>query len=354
MTRATEMAAWTAFLANSRPSADTTETTASTQKKTASAVPACAPPVVCVASASTCPLTTTPRCRGRVARVALVADRPVRVDPLLLRGRRGVDLALVVVALLQARPPSGAAPAIMPGLQRREQLVLLEDQRGPAVVGQLVLVGHRERAGRAGLDAQPAEDAAQVVDLVDAAVALARRVAAAAALGVVVVRTLDVDRVGRAGPGAQLAADALLQPVRVPVELVPPVEARRGRPLDLGVLLGLQLAEHRREGHPEAGDRREHVAELLPLVSHRTPLRLPRRALLRPSMRARFVRRPSPIAPARRRAGRHAQGLAGQRRHRMPARERVDLTGGPGVLGLGVLALREEVAAEDQERLRSR
>ncbi len=82
---------------------------------------------------------------------------------------------------------------------------------------------HRQRAGRAGLDAQPAEDAAQVVDLVDRAVPLAGR--EARLLGV--VGALDVDGVGRAGPGAQLAADALLQAVRVPVEHVPAVVARR-------------------------------------------------------------------------------------------------------------------------------
>ena len=89
-------------------------------------------------------------------------------------------------------------------------------------VGQLVLVRHRQRPGRAGLDAQSAEDAAQVVDLVDAAVALTRRVP----LLVGVVGPLDVDRVRGTGPGAQLAADALLQPVGVPVELVPAVPAR--------------------------------------------------------------------------------------------------------------------------------
>src|SRR3712207_7183425 len=48
--------------------------------------------------------------------------------------------------------------------------------RSPVVVGQLVEVGHRQRAGGAGLDAQAAADAPQVVDLVDGAVALARRV----------------------------------------------------------------------------------------------------------------------------------------------------------------------------------
>src|SRR6185436_14972858 len=97
------------------------------------------------------------------------------------------------------------------------------DQVLPVVPGQLVLVAHGQRAGRAGLDVQAAEDAPGVVDLVDAGVPLTRR----EALLVGVVATLDVDRVRRAGPGAQLAADALLQAVRVPVEDMPAVVARR-------------------------------------------------------------------------------------------------------------------------------
>src|SRR5690606_19000743 len=91
------------------------------------------------------------------------------------------------------------------------------------------------------------------------------------AVGVVAVgRALDVDRVGRAGPGAQLAADALLEPVGPAVELVPAVEARRRGHLLERVLLGDDLPEHGPEGHPEPGDR---VPELLLealglLVSH--------------------------------------------------------------------------------------
>src|SRR4029079_11819879 len=142
------------------------------------------------------------------------------------------------------------------GQERGQQVLLLVDQVGAVVVGQLVLVGHRQRARRAGLDAQDAQDAAQVVDLVHAAVALA----GAEALLVGVRGALDVDRVRRAGPGAQLAPDALLQPVGPPVELVPAVEpGRRGLLLE-GVLLGDDLLEHRPEGHPEPGDR---VPELL-------------------------------------------------------------------------------------------
>ena len=75
---------------------------------------------------------------------------------------------------------------------------------------------------RAGLDAHAAEDAAQVVDLVDATVTLAGRILGAENVG----GRLDVDGVGRAGPGAQLAPDALLQAVVVAVKLMTAMVAR--------------------------------------------------------------------------------------------------------------------------------
>ncbi|CDZ89639.1 hypothetical protein RHRU231_520018 [Rhodococcus ruber] len=141
------------------------------------------------------------------------------------------------------------------GPERGEQPGLVVDQVGPVVVGHLVLVGHGQRPRRAGLDAQTASDAAQVVDLVDASVALPRRVSPV----VGVVRALDVDGVGGARPGTQLAPDALLEPVGVAVELVAAVVARCGRFLLLGVSLGLGLVEHRPEGDAESGDGIEEV-----------------------------------------------------------------------------------------------
>ncbi len=181
---------------------------------------------------------------------------------------RGRVLAAVVGALVVAEPHR-VRRLLHARQQRGEQVGLLVDQVGAVVVGELVLVGHRQRAGRARLDAEPAQDAAQVVDLVDAAVALA----GAVALVVGVRRALDVDRVRRAGPRAQLAADALLEAVGPAVELVPAVEAGRGGLLLERVLLGDDLLEHGPEGDAEPGDR---VPELLLqapglrlLVSHR-------------------------------------------------------------------------------------
>ena len=132
------------------------------------------------------------------------------------------------------------------------------------VVGELVVVGHRQRPGRARLDAQPAEDAPQVVDLIDGAVPLTGGVLVLGG----VVRALDEDRVRGARPGAQLAADALLQAVGPAVELVPPVEARHRDLLLalLGVTLGEGLAEDRVERDAEPGPlicERGHQASVL-------------------------------------------------------------------------------------------
>src|SRR5690606_21819097 len=128
---------------------------------------------------------------------------------------------------------------------------------------ELVEVDHRQGAGRASLHAQAAADAAQVVDLVVLAVPLARGVARL--LGV--VAALDVDGVRGACPRAQLTTDALLQPVRMPVELVTAGITRRGRRPGLRVLLRGHLLEHRREGDTEAFDGIKDPHRLPPYLS---------------------------------------------------------------------------------------
>src|SRR3972149_1462010 len=68
-----------------------------------------------------------------------------------------------------------------------------------------------------------------------------------------------IDAPRRAPPGAQLTPDALLHPVRVPVEDVTPVETLRLDPLVLRVLRpGAGAGGHLLEGHPEAGKRATH------------------------------------------------------------------------------------------------
>src|SRR4051794_31180897 len=277
MTSAMDSAACTAFFAKSRPTAAITMIGPRTQNRTDSppliAPPRCARSAIRVALcrefARSWPHAPrdrsdatglVPRTRGHALDLGSAGDAagPVlargpltaaRLDPRLLL-RRGLGDEPVVVVLLGRARDHRVRGLDHARLQRREQVLLLVDESRPAGAGELVLVRHGERPGRARLDAEPAEDAAQVVDLVDAAVALTGR----ESVPVGVVRALDVDGVGRAGPGAQLAADALLQPVRVPVELVAAVVARLGGDLDLGVLLGHHTREHGRERDAEARD----------------------------------------------------------------------------------------------------
>ena len=82
------------------------------------------------------------------------------------RGARVGQRADVVV-LLGVAQPHRVRRLLHARQQRRQQLLLGEDQVLPVVAGQLVLVAHGQRPGRAGLDAQSAEDAPGVVDLVD-------------------------------------------------------------------------------------------------------------------------------------------------------------------------------------------
>src|SRR3712207_265478 len=91
-----------------------------------------------------------------------------------------------------------------------EEVVLGLEEVGARVDRQLEVEAVGDGVLRARLDAEAAEDAAAVVDVVDLGVAL---VHAGALLGRarVVVRD-DVDAVGRAGGGAEVAGDALLAP----------------------------------------------------------------------------------------------------------------------------------------------
>ena len=141
---------------------------------------------------------------------------------------------------------SFALPAQRGPLDRlRQQHLLGEDQVLAVVVGDLVLVAHRDRVERAGDLAVAAEDAAREVDLVDLGVALA----GGDALVGIVLRGDDPDAVGGAGGGAERAADALLQPgVLEAVQLVAAPEAR----VDGGLLLRV-LDRHRALEDPGEG-----------------------------------------------------------------------------------------------------
>src|SRR5262245_13843256 len=201
---------------------------------------------------------------------------------------RTSDLAAVVILLRRARIDR-VWRVDHPWQQGGEQILLLVDEVRTVVVGQFVHVCHRQRARRAGLDAQATEDAPQVIDLVDAAIALTWGVA----LGFGVVGALDIDRVRRACPRAQLAADTLLQPVRMPVELVPAVESRRYLLLLLRVVLGVLLPEHRLEGDTEAGEGLQRVSHVVPPRYRRLDRWSPRHRQAQP-LSARLRARPAP------------------------------------------------------------
>src|SRR5262245_16144495 len=137
------------------------------------------------------------------------------------------------------------------GLDRGlEQHVLGVDEVVPRVLGDLVLRAERDRVERARELAVAAEDAAAHVDLVDPGVPLAWRDAVA---GLVLLGD-DADAVRGARGRAEGAADALLEPVLVPVQPVASAKARIDRPDDLRVLDGDRLLEQLAERHAEAAD----------------------------------------------------------------------------------------------------
>src|SRR5256885_4183377 len=115
----------------------------------------------------------SPTCDPQRACAGSRRIRPVGDRDLMRRWDAGPG----VVVQLGVAEPHRVWWWLHPGEEWREQLLLRVDQILPADIGELVLVAHRQRARPAGLDAESAENAAQIVDLVDPAVALTRRVA---------------------------------------------------------------------------------------------------------------------------------------------------------------------------------
>ena len=150
---------------NTMPSAPTSASGPRIQNVTASPTPVWAPPGTVSPPGASSEQSTHRTCSA--------APRPDTSEPGSHRRRASVGPCDVVVLLVVAQPHR-VRRLLHARQQRGEQLLLGVDQVLPVVVGQLVLVGHGQRAGRAGLDAQAAADAAQVVDLVDRAVPLTR------------------------------------------------------------------------------------------------------------------------------------------------------------------------------------
>jgi len=114
-------------------------------------------------------------------------------------------------------------------------------------------VGHRDRLGRARLDAHRTEDATQHVDLIHEPEPFA------GAYRIVdrIVLTTDVNASRRAHTGAQFATDALLHAIGVAIEHVTTMEPLRLDALLFGVLGGQLSLEHLTQRHCEPGNRIE-------------------------------------------------------------------------------------------------
>src|SRR5271156_51421 len=92
------------------------------------------------------------------------------------------------------------------GRQLFEQLFFAINERIYVIGGQLEAVAMSNRVSRTSLDAVPAENAARVIDVVDARVTFAGR----NAIRVLIFRSLNVNAIRRAGRRTQKTSNALL------------------------------------------------------------------------------------------------------------------------------------------------
>ena len=161
-------------------------------------------------------------------------------------------LCVSVTPGLCDRRVSTARPALSRRPARDEQVGLVPDEVLVAVDRRLVVLAHEDRRHRAGLFAVAAEDAARLVDLVDL------RVARAGHHRAVVFRRFEVDRVGRAGHGAEAAGHALFQAVFVPHQHLLAAELREHRDFLVRIVHRDGLAEDVLEGRRKA---REDLAD---------------------------------------------------------------------------------------------
>jgi hypothetical protein len=153
------------------------------------------------------------------------------------------------VIVFAARPQL-PGQALGPAVVVDDQLVLGVDRVGAVGERELEQLRLGDRLGRARLHAEIAVDAAQIVDLVDEAVALAGRDRIVDR----VVGAPHVDALGRAHARAQLAADALLHPVLVAIEDVAAVLALGLVAFDRGVLRRQARLEHLAQRDVETGE----------------------------------------------------------------------------------------------------
>jgi hypothetical protein len=109
-----------------------------------------------------------------------------------------------------------------------------------------VAVGNRVRG--AGFDAIPAENAARIINVVNAGVAFPRGNSA----GIGIFGSFNVDAIRRASRGAEKASNALLEPRFVAMQYVNPAIARLKMHRFEGIILRDRFTKHIPEGHAES------------------------------------------------------------------------------------------------------
>src|SRR6266849_3221464 len=123
----------------------------------------------------------------------------------------------------------------------------------------------RDRVRRARLHAVPAENAARIIDVIHAGIALARR----NPLGVGVLRGFDIDTIRGAGRRAQEAAHALLQTTLVAMRHVNAAITRLKIHRLVRIVLRHRLPEDVSEGDTESlRERAERLGNFTEDVRH--------------------------------------------------------------------------------------
>ena len=129
-----------------------------------------------------------------------------------------------------------------------EKLFFAVDQRIDVVRGEFKTVPVRDRIRGACFDAVTAENAARIIDIVNAGVAFAGGDAA----GIGIFRGFDVNAIRGAGRGTEKASNALLEAGFVAVQHVNPAIARLKMHWLERIILRDRFTKHIPEGHAEA------------------------------------------------------------------------------------------------------
>lgn len=111
----------------------------------------------------------------------------------------------------------------------------------------------RDRVGWTGLDAVAAKNAARIVDVINARIALAR----GNSIGVGIFGSLDINAPRRTGCGTQEASDTLFQAVFVPMKDVNAAIARLKMNRFFGIIFSNGFAQHVAKRHAETFYKRD-------------------------------------------------------------------------------------------------